>query len=797
MQTTAPDLPSRFFSFAKYGSTGLISACLMSSASLIAFPANADHFVTCQGLDRNWQDKLCWHNKHRPDHTGGSVVVIGEDHPDYPGQSERYAISIRPSDIDDYYGVNIMPVDNLYLGVHGAYRNGVALQSEGILQVTGVGAGLNVKETIYLGKEGGSGQLIINQGGVVYADTVLTGGYYHDNTHPSGWGDGQITLSDAGSLLRANEITLGLNDTSLQQLQISAQAMVQAGRLTVNSYGNIRDTPDEYKTVLEIIGGTLEVSVLSFAMDPQYVTTNMIGVVGDGGTLNAAQIDAPFSGDAENGYYSALTFTGGTLHISDQNGGVGYFTHSTSVNGMLLLDSGSTLAFDATILDNSPDLHVSHGIAAPAHSDNGAFNILINPATDGSKPELDIQFPIITIDDGSLNADRAQVNQSYHFIDGTLSTTADTMYITFSRNDTPLTTDAVTSNELAVSSALEAAGPGHDVHDSILALTTEQSARAAFNGLSGEIHATAMSATIDQGLNAGTTSIDRLQQVLDHNSSERAGANFWLTNHGSKATYDGEGSADTSDTDYFAIFAGVDAQTGSGLQIGGSVGYAQSFVRLESRNSQADIESFSAQIYSGKRTEAFQLLGGVGITSHQIDSRRITGLAALSAQLTADYSAVSANAWTDISRNYQSQNARLQPFLRMDYIITESADFTERTHDASLQSSQDTHSNLFSTAGIRLSHDLYITDEKATQITGAVGWRHTIGDVTPDQTMQYVSGSNSFQIEGRAFDRDLLAVDLGFSSHTPSGFELRVGYSGLFGETTTEHGLMATARFPF
>ncbi|MDF1680344.1 autotransporter outer membrane beta-barrel domain-containing protein [Ponticaulis sp.] len=768
----------------------------MSSASLIAFPANADHFVICDDLNDNWENERCWHDEDRPDHKGGSVVVIGEDYPDFPDTPARYAISIRAGYSGDYFGVNIMPVDNLYLGVHGNIRHGAILQSEGVLQVTGAGAGLNVEETIYLGKDGGSGQLIINQGGVVYADTVLTGGYYDDKI-ARGWGNGQISLSDAGSLLRANEITLGVNDTSFQQLQISDQAMVQADRLTVNSLGYITNTPSEYKPVLEINGGTLEVSVLSFSMDPQHVVKNMIGVVGDGGTLNAAQIDAPFSGDAENGYYSALTFTGGTLHISDQNGGVRYFTRSTTINGMLLLASGSTVAFDATILDNSPDLHISHGIAAPAHSDNGAFNILINPATDGSKPELDIQFPIITVDDGSLNADRAQVNQSYRFIDGTLSTTSDTMYITFSRNDTPLTTDAVTSNELAVSSALEAAGPGHDVHDSILALTTQQSSRAAFNGLSGEIHATAMSATIDQGLNAGTTSIDRLQQVLDHNSSERAGANFWLTNHGSKATYDGEGSAETSDTDYFAIFAGVDAQTGSGLQIGGSVGYAQSFVRLESRNSQADIESFSAQIYSGKRTEAFQLLGGAGITSHQIDSRRITGLASLSGQLTADYSAVSANAWTDISRNYQLQNTRLQPFLRMDYIITESSDFTERTHDASLQSSEDTHSNLFSTAGIRLSHDLYITDEKATQITGAVGWRHTIGDVTPDQTMQYAAGSNSFQIEGRAFDRDLLAVDLGFSSHTPSGFELRIGYSGLFGETTTEHGLMATARLPF
>lgn len=774
----------------------LLGALLLSTSALVSLPASADQYVECKSLDRNWTDEDCWHDRHRPDHTGGSDVILAEHH-----DGPEYQISITTDVVDHYYGVTNMPVENITIGKYGEWSSVYSsnwYQAKGVLQVSGDGAGLDVASHIYLGKEGGDGTLIVNNGGVVRAGRILTGGYYgnSEETEAKGSGTGHILLDGDGTQLYANKIVLGVNSNGWQELKVSNGAYLWAKELIIHSDGEVLDEYIVYNTVFDIENATVRVDHLTLTAGPPDVADFNISNVGPGGTIIARVIDAAYQSSWDRtDNTSSLPFNGGTLYMVDRGW---HDTPSTTFNGILTLGGDSTLAFDASMLDDNPDLYVSHGIY-PTGSiyTNTDFNIKIIAASDGTVPDLDTAFPIIEIGEGENDIYRADVSLDYQFLTGSLNADGNKVFITLSRNDKTLTSEAVTSNEFAVGSALDAAGADHDIHNALLGLTTNQSARTAFNGLSGEIHASVLTSMIDNGLRSGDIASNRLQRLLTPGIASASGLNVWLANQGGQAKFDAVNSAEKSKTDYFSVAAGLDAAADTGLLLGAALEYSKSYIRVDARRSRADIESIGALLYAGRNMGDYQIMGGAGVSSHQIDSRRFTGLMPLSGPLDGDYSGLSGNIWLDASREVDSGNLTLTPFVRLDQTVSHTSDFTEENNIAALQSSEDTQSSTFTTLGVRGERNIFETPELTTQITGKLGWRHAFGDLTPEQTMRYAIGSNAFSIEGRALDRDVMTVKLGLAARSENGFTLDIGYSGSYGDDSMAHGMMATARFVF
>ena len=775
----------------------LFGTLILSISALVCLPASAeDHYVECKSLDRNWTDEDCWHDRHRPDHKGGSDIVIGKHYGSYEDQ-QGFKITINNDVVDHYYGVTNMPIETVTLGLYGTVRDdGWRVQSYGVLQVSGKGAGLTASHHIYLGKEGGKGLLIINDGAVVRADRVFAGGYYGSSaeTDARGFGTGQIQLTGDGSELIANKIVLGVHDIGWQNLQIHGGALVTADDLIINSTGN---NGHAHETVLDIQdGGMLKIDHLSYTQSPPELSDFNLTSIGSGGTVIARLIDAPHAGDAPTGTNSSFTLTGGTLYMIDRGW---HETPSTTFNGQLFMDDGSTLSFDATMLDGNPDLYISGGIK-PNGQDYYRFNsftIKILAAADGSVPDLDTAFPLIRQGEVHTDLSHYVAATDYQFLKGSLSEDGDLILFRLSRNETALTDMAVTGNEFAVGGALDGEANDHGVLNALLGLTTDQSARDAFNGLSGEIHASTLTSMIDQGLRSGDVVSNRLHRVLTSGDASASGLNFWLANQGGQARFDAVSSAEKSRIDYLSVTAGIDAVTDVGLQLGAALEYSKSYIRVDARSSRADIESIGALLYAGRNVGDYQLTGGAGVASHHIDSRRFTGLMPLSGPLDGDYSGLSGNIWLDASRYVVSGENTLTPFVRLDQTILHTSDFTEENGIAALRSSDHTQTNTFTTLGVRGERSVYETPELTTKLTGQIGWRHAFGDLTPEQTMQYAIGSNAFSIEGRALDRDVMTVELGLAARAVNGFTLDISYSGAYGDDSTDHGIMATARFVF
>ena len=401
------------------GSTQMLGALLLSTSALVCLPASADQYVECKSLDRNWTDEDCWHDRHRPDHTGGNDVILAEHH-----DGPEYQISITTDVVDHYYGVTNMPVENITIGKYGewsTYYSDVWYQAKGVLQVSGDGAGLDVASHIYLGKEGGDGTLMVNNGGVVRANRILTGGYYgnSEETSAKGSGTGHILLDGDGTVLYANKIVLGVNSGGWQELKVSNGAYLWAKELIINSDGQVLDEYIVYNTVFDIENATVRVDHLTLTAGPPNVANFNISNVGPGGTIIARVIDAAYqsSWDGKDNT-SSLPFFGGTLYMVDRGWSD---TPSTTFNGILTMGGDSTLAFDASMLDDNPDLYVSHGIYPPGSIyTNTDFNIKIVASADGSVPELDTAFPIITIGEGESGIYRADVNLDYQFLTGSL-----------------------------------------------------------------------------------------------------------------------------------------------------------------------------------------------------------------------------------------------------------------------------------------------------------------------------------------------------------------------------------------
>ena len=398
-------------------------------------------------------------------------------------------------------------------------------------------------------------------------------------------------------------------------------------------------------------------------------------------------------------------------------------------------------------------------------------------------------YTILTANGGRTGAFDG-VTSNLAFLTPSLTDDANNVYLTMTRNAVSFQNVGITPNQIASGQGTESLGLGNAVYDAVLNLSADQ-ARNAFDQLSGEIHASAVSAMVEDSRFVRNAVWDRMRAT-----EQGTGYGVWGQAFGSWGHTDGDGNAAKMDRSIGGLFAGVDGQPFDNTRFGLVAGYSRSSFDVKDRSSSGTADNYHLGLYGGTEWGAVAFRSGLAYTWHDMDTRRNIAFPGFADSLTAGYNAGTLQAFTEVGYGIDLGTAKLEPFANLAYVNFDANGFTEKGGAAALTGAGGSADTTFTTLGLRASTSFNMGETLVTA-KGMLGWRHAFGDTTPSVTMNYASGSSAFSIGGVPIARDLAVVEAGLDFQFAPTATLGVTYGGQFGSGVVDQSFKANLNVKF
>lgn len=516
---------------------------------------------------------------------------------------------------------------------------------------------------------------------------------------------GSLTFEQAASATLANKIT-----------GTGALAKTSAGTLTLTGISS-------YTGATTVSGGSL---VVNGSIASSLLTTVQSGAtLGGTGTVGATVIKsggilAPGNsiGTLHTG---ALTYEAGAIHAVElADGGNTAGTHNDL-----------TLASGLVSIDSAAILHV-----APVNGTNtGEFYV----------PGL--KYTIITSTVG-IDGTFGSVLDNNLFLNFVDSYDENSVYLTSQLADVSFCLDGSTANQCAASKAVQSSAPS-GLFDAVVNLTDADVARAAFNQLSGEMHASAKGMLLEDSGFARDAVNDRLRAAFGQPTAAsvpvlaygEGGAEFaaadtdrfavWGNAYGAWGDNHGNANAAAFDRSIGGFLLGGDALFSDTWRVGLMTGFSRSSFDVDDRASSGNATSYLLGAYGGGQWGAVSLRTGAAYSWNSLDTRRAVTIPGLSEVLSADYDAGTAQIFAKAGYRIDTAGAAFEPFPNLAYVNVRTDAFTETGGSAALSQAGSNTDATFTTLGIRASGDFALGTLDATA-RGMLGWRHAFGDAAVD-----------------------------------------------------------------
>lgn len=341
----------------------------------------------------------------------------------------------------------------------------------------------------------------------------------------------------------------------------------------------------------------------------------------------------------------------------------------------------------------------------------------------------------------------------------------------------------------------------------------------ALNQLSGELHASTQAALLQNSSTVSRTLTQRMRgnlgagmlagaPIAQAGGSLPAGAMpslaaypLWAQVVGNWSTLDSDGNAAKVKTETTGLFIGGDAEVGSGWRIGGALGYTDGRVKVDSRGSRSDVESYTAALYAGNSWDhasgKLNFLLGAAYTHHDVDSRRNVSVGGAQT-LKADYRANTTQLFTELGYAMPvGERSVVEPYLGLAWIDQKAKSFTESGGPAALRGTSQSDDITTFTLGLRGQTAIDIGETRA-HLSAGLGWRHASGDVDPSHRLSFVEGGGtSFNVSGAPIAKNAAVVDLGFEMAVGNNTAMGLGYNGQYGDDNIDHSGMLFLRTRF
>jgi outer membrane autotransporter protein len=747
--------------------------------------------------------------------------------------------ALRLTGINTYTGVTGVLSGALVLSGNGsiATSSSVFVSQPGTLDISATSAGASITTisgagNVVLGAQtltltaandsfggviSGAGQLQILDG-----TEKLTGA----NTYTGGTvigANGALVLLDTGSITGDIKDDRALvfdrtADLSFNGTISGAGGIVQEGTGVITLTG-----VNTYSAGTDIAQGTLVGSATSFGT----------GAIEDDGALVIDQpVDAVFAnalgggGSFEKRSAGSLNYTGdgssvtGTTLVS-----AGRLAVNGSLAGSVVtVASGATLGGNGTVGgvvaqggsivapgNSIGDLHVAGNYAQASGS-----TYQVQLTSTGMADRIDVTGSAVIASGAVLNVETLdtapyQLGMHYTLLDatggvsGTFALTGNTqisnflglvlayapqdVYLDVAQTKTFASAGA-TPNQMATGGGLDSLPATNPIVGAVVVMPDDATAQAAFDQLSGEIHASVKTAMLEDGRLVRDAAIGRLLAV------QGRGTGLWGIYTGSWAKNDGNGNPATITRNASNFVLGVDTSPASGLTVGVLGGYDKSDVRLPARNSTAKINSYTAGFYAGAAAGPVKLRFGGAYSWQSLETNRSVVFAGFSDKLNAKYKASTAQAFGDVGYTIGTERLNLEPFAQVAWMDVATNAFTETGGAAALKASKQSQDLGVVTLGLRGVAGFSIAGASA-RFHATAGWRQATGGRTPDASLSFASGGATFDIAGAPIAKTSAMIDTGLDVAITPMLRLNVGYVGQLASRTRDNGVRAGLSMAF
>ncbi|AOO84495.1 hypothetical protein BHK69_15195 [Bosea vaviloviae] len=379
-------------------------------------------------------------------------------------------------------------------------------------------------------------------------------------------------------------------------------------------------------------------------------------------------------------------------------------------------------------------------------------------------------------------------------------------------------TVAQTRNQFATAGGLDTlpqVGRTLALYNSLLMLDAV-SARAAFDALSGEIHASAKSALVDESWLLRNAANDRLRAAFGTVGAQpMATLNYgftadlalsvkgpmptlnadrfavWGQGYGAWGRSDSDGNAAKLTRSTGGFLLGADAALFDTLRLGVIAGYSRSSFDVNARRSSGESDNYHLGLYAGGQWGALGLRTGASYTWHEIATRRTVAFSGFGDSLRSDYTAGTAQLFGELGYRIDLGRVAFEPFAGLAYVNLHTDGFTETGGAAALSARGDDTSLGYSTLGLRASTSLNLQGILASRgvdltLRGGLAWRHAFGEVNPNATLAF-SGASAFTVAGVPIARDAAIVEAGLDLAIGKSATLGLSYTGQLAQDTQDH----------
>ncbi|MBC3268862.1 autotransporter domain-containing protein [Pseudomonas sp. SWRI81] len=400
---------------------------------------------------------------------------------------------------------------------------------------------------------------------------------------------------------------------------------------------------------------------------------------------------------------------------------------------------------------------------------------------------LGTQYNILQAADG-IQGRFAAVLPNYLFIGGRLDYAATAIQLNIERNSNSFASVGLTPNQRSVAAAAEGLGAGNPVYESLLRSPTVATAQQAFQQLSGEIYPALGSMLINDSRQVRDAVGERLQQPA------AAQNNGWIKALGAWGRTDSGSDTAGYNTSIGGLLAGVDGALDEQTRVGLVTGYSDSSLSLGSgTHSSAKVDSYHLGAYAGHAIGAWRLSTGAAYSWHRGDVKRELRYGDVSARQKAKVDAATTQVFGEAAYRLNV----LEPFANLTYVHLDTEGFREKGDGAALKSSGDQRDAVLSTLGVRALKTINLTNRQSLDVSGHVGWQHSLTDIESQQHLRFASGGAPYAVESSALVRDAALVGVQASLALSKDVRVNLDYNGQLASREKLHGVGLSLNWQF
>src|SRR5690606_30751412 len=451
------------------------------------------------------------------------------------------------------------------------------------------------------------------------------------------------------------------------------------------------------------------------------------GALSGGGRFEIDGGGSPFVlGGNSTGFGGATFLDSGTLRIDGILGGLVTVAGGAILTGTGTLgsvDNAGTLAPGNSIgtLNLTGDYVHRDGAVLEAEIEPGGGSDLLDVAGSATIEGGSVQVVKLpgqyeggtryTLIDaaGGVSGTFDTLGQDLPFLDLLLGYDANHVYLDVQRNDVGF--DIVcgdgTFNQCQVAGALDRIGEGEaltpdleTVLTEVTSLTLDQ-ARAGFDRLSGEAHASVAGAVLEGHALYGRTVARRLAERREAVGATRLRGGTWVRGYGAGSELDGDGNAHGARIELYGLAAGVDAWATESWLVGASVNTLEFDADFRAGDG-GEADARSASLYTSAQGERGYVDAVAGYAWWDAEVQRRIEVGGIAREARSDYGMHRFSAYVEAGLTHEFAGGTLQPLLSAEWSLLSIERFREDgADDVDLIGSAQNVDRTVASAGLR------------------------------------------------------------------------------------------------